>query len=77
MASAGSPPSSQATSGLPSSGEGTNTAALSRFARLCVSRSCHGHVSTIAGWRSAASSTISLGAASGSHNSSWSPFSIA
>jgi hypothetical protein len=54
---------SQATSGLPWSGGGTNTTALSRSARLCASRSCHGHVSTIAGWRSAASSTISLGAA--------------
>src|SRR4029450_13865201 len=75
--SAVSPPSRQATSGVPSSGGGTNTGAPSRSTRLCVSRSCHGHVSTTTGSRSAASSSISLGTDSGSNNSRRSPSSMA
>jgi hypothetical protein len=42
------------------SGSGANTGTPSVSTRLCVSRSCHGAVSTIAVSRSAASASISL-----------------
>jgi hypothetical protein len=60
---------SQATSGEPSSGAGVNTGAPSRSARLRASRSCHGQVSTTTASLPTASSSISLGTASGSKRS--------
>jgi hypothetical protein len=59
------------------SGSGVNTGTPSVSTRLCVSRSCHGAVSTIAVSRSAASASISLGTPSGSNSSRRSSSAIA
>ena len=61
----------------PVSGGGVYTGTPSCSTRLCVSRSCHGAVRTIAVSREAASSSISPGRPSGSKSNRRSPSSIA